>query len=86
LSGLLLLQIGLLCVSSSSPLLQVADRAALLAGGESVAAAGSLTTGGSATDRLKEMTGLGYSVAVTVEETAEEEAAEGEASDGEAAR
>lgn len=62
------------------------DRAALLAGGESVAAAGSLTTGGSATDRLKERTGLGCSVAVTVEETAEEEAAEGEASDGEAAR
>jgi hypothetical protein len=62
------------------------DRAALLAGGESVATAGSLTTGGSATDRLKERTGLGCSVAVTVEETAEEEAAEGEASDGEAAR
>ena len=51
-----------------------------------MAAAGSLTTVGSATDRLKEMTGLGCSVAVTVEETAEEEAAEGEASDGEAAR
>jgi len=51
-----------------------------------VATAGSLTTGGSATDRLKERTGLGCSVAVTVEETAEEEAAEGEASDGEAAR
>ena len=62
------------------------DRAALLAGGESVAVAGSLTTGGSATDRLKEMTGLGCSVAVTVEETTEEEAAEGEALDGEAAR
>ena len=62
------------------------DRAALLAGDESVAAAGSLTTGGSATDRLKEMIGLGCSVAVTVEETAKEEAAEGEASDGGAAR
>lgn len=62
------------------------DRAALLAGGESVAAAGSLTTGGFANDRLKKMTGLGCSVAVTVEEIAEEEAAEGGASDGEAAR
>jgi hypothetical protein len=70
--------------SSSSPLLQVPDRAAPLAGGESVAAAGSLPTGGSATDRLKEMTGLGCSLAVTVEETTEEEAAEGEALDGEA--
>jgi hypothetical protein len=43
-----------------------------------------LTEGGSATDRLKEMTGLGCSLVVTVEETTEEEAAEGEALDGEA--
>jgi hypothetical protein len=35
---------------------------------------------------LKERTGLGCSMAVTVEETVEEKAAEGEASDGEAAR
>ena len=47
----------------------------------SVAAARSLMTGGSVTDRLKEMTGLGWSVAVAVEETeGEEDAAEGKAS------
>ena len=43
-----------------------------------MAAAGSLMTGGSATDRLKEMTSLGWSVVVAVEETeGEEDAAEG---------
>ena len=42
------------------------------------AAAGSLMTGGSATDRLEEMAGLGWSVAVAVEETkGEENAVEG---------
>ena len=59
--------------------------------GEPVTAAGSLTTGGSATDRLKEMTGLGWSVgrpsmlggteAASAEEIeGEENAAEGKAS------
>ena len=43
-----------------------------------MAAAGSLMTGGSATDRLKEMTSLGWSVVVVVEETeGEEDAGEG---------
>ena len=43
-----------------------------------MAAARSLMTSGSATNRLKEMTGLGWSVVVAVEETeGEEDAAEG---------
>jgi hypothetical protein len=47
LSNLLLLHIGMLYVSSSSsPLLQVPDRAAPLAGGESVAAAGLVAAAG----------------------------------------
>jgi len=43
-----------------------------------VAAAWSLMTGGSATDRLKEMTSLGWAMVVVVEETeGEEDAAKG---------